>query len=253
MENKIIESEVKRITDFIKSQLFKAGFNSILVGLSGGIDSALVLQLCTLALGQKNVFAFYLPYKTSSKKSYQDAVLVAQEVGIKLEIIPITQMVDIYFKDINNLENLRRGNFCARIRMSVLFDKAKEKKALVAGTGNRSELLTGYCTIFGDSACSFEPIGHLFKTEVKQMAKFLNLPKQIIEKAPTADLWEGQTDEDEMGISYQTLDNILIALLDKKLSQSKLFEKFGEKRVQKVIQLVERSKFKREMPPCLDY
>lgn len=253
MENKIIESEVKRITDFIKSQLFKAGFNSILVGLSGGIDSALVLQLCTLALGQKNVFAFYLPYKTSSKKSYQDAVLVAQEVGIKLEIIPITQMVDIYFKDINNLENLRRGNFCARIRMSVLFDKAKEKKALVAGTGNRSELLTGYCTIFGDSACSFEPIGHLFKTEVKQMAKFLNLPKQIIEKAPTADLWEGQTDEDEMGISYQTLDKILIALLDKKLSQSKLFEKFGEKRVQKVIQLVERSKFKREMPPCLDY
>ncbi len=244
-------SEIKKISSFITEQVRGNGFQRVVIGLSGGIDSALVAFLCVHALGKENVLGLMLPYKSSQQASLDDALTVAKALRIEHKTVPITPMVDGYFTQ-QTPDKLQKGNFCARMRMSVLFDYAQRTNALVAGTGNRSELLIGYCTVYGDGACSFEPIGHLYKTEVWQMAKELGVPKQIIEKPPTADLWDGQTDEQELGLSYALLDKILIDYQDNKFSPEKLSQKYDAKLVKKVISLVQKSKFKREMPPILE-
>ena len=243
-----MNTKINKICEFIKEQVQGNGFQKVVVGLSGGIDSALVATLCVHALGKENVLGILMPYKTSCDSSKNDALSVVEFLDIKHEIREITPMVDAYFTG-ENPTALQKGNFCARMRMATLFDYAQRTNALVAGTGNKSELLIGYCTLYGDSACSFEPIGHIYKTQVWQMAKELNIPEQIISKPPTADLWCGQTDESELGMDYLTLDKILTDLCDNKLSENELITKYGETATTKVISLYTNSHYKRCMPP----
>ncbi|MBL7149296.1 MAG: NAD(+) synthase, partial [Candidatus Cloacimonetes bacterium] len=165
------QDEIKKITEFIKLQLIKAGFTKLIVGLSGGIDSSVTAALCVKAVGKENVFGVMLPYRKSHPNSLAHAKQVAKQLGIKYEIVDISSMVDAYFdKYVADADILRKGNRIARERMCVLYDLSAKYKALVAGTGNKSELMVGYCTQYGDNACAFEPIGHLYKTEVLKLA-----------------------------------------------------------------------------------
>ena len=253
MDEKKLEKIEKRIVDFIIQQLSQAGYKRIVVGLSGGIDSAVTAALCVKALGKDKVKAVMLPYRKSHPDSLNHAQLLADKLGIDYEIVDISPMVDAYFDTYEpEADQLRRGNRMARERMCVLYDLSAKYDALVAGTGNRSELMIGYCTQYGDSACAFEPIGHLYKTEVKALAAVLGIPEEIIEKNPTADLWEAQTDEAEMGISYAKLDKVLYNYLDLAKNKEELLEEgFTEAEIEKVMHLIKVSEFKRKMPPVL--
>lgn len=246
-----ISKEIDNVIVFIKEFLKNNGFNKIVVGLSGGIDSAVSAALAVRAVGKDNVFGFMLPYRTSSDASFNDAKLVAESLNISYKKIDISSMVDGYFHDYEeDADILRRGNAMARSRMIVLFDQSSKHNALVIGTGNKTELYVGYCTQYGDSACAFEPIGHLYKTEVKEMAKILGIPEPVITKKPTADLWEAQTDEEELGITYDLLDETIYQKFELKLSSEEMIENGITKEVQmKVQKLYDRSEFKRNMPP----
>ena len=244
-----INEQIELIVEFIKRQLTSAGFSKLIVGLSGGIDSAVTTALCVKAVGKENVFAVMLPYRISHPDSLNHAIEFAEILDIKHEIIDISPMVDSYFeKYAADADILRRGNRMARERMCVLYDLSAKYKALVAGTGNLSELMIGYCTQYGDSACAFEPLGHLYKTEVREMAKLLGVPKSIITKDPTADLWENQTDEDELGITYERLDEILYNLYELNIDKRKITG-FSDEEVEKTIKMFKNSEFKRRMPP----
>ncbi len=245
-----LNEQVELIVKFIQAQLSSAGFSKLIVGLSGGIDSSVTAAICVKAVGKENVFGVMLPYRKSHPNSLNDAVKVAEVLGIKHELIDISPMVDTYFeKYTTDADILRKGNRMARERMCVLYDLSAKYKALVAGTGNLSELMIGYCTQYGDSACAFEPIGHLYKTEVYKIAGILELPQNVISKKPTADLWEGQTDEDEMGITYSELDEILYNMLEMKKDEIKLISIFSKERIEKVKRMIKKSEFKRRMPP----
>ncbi|MDP8202571.1 MAG: NAD+ synthase [Candidatus Tenebribacter burtonii] len=252
MRNIDLNNQIELIIEFIRKQLFQAGFNKIVVGLSGGIDSSVTAALSVKAIGKENVFAVMLPYHSSHPDSLIHAIEVAESLDIKYEIVNISQMVDAYFKNFApEADILRKGNRMARERMCVLYDRSAKNKALVAGTGNLSEIMIGYCTQYGDSACAFEPIGHLYKTEIYKLAEILKLPESVIKKKPTADLWEGQTDEEEMGITYKELDEILFQLLDEKRSEKELISTFGKDKIHKVKGMIQSSEFKRIMPPML--
>jgi len=243
------QQEIKRICGFISTYCRQTGFERLVIGLSGGIDSALSAALAVEAIGTEHVFGFNIPYRNSHPDSAADALLVAKHLGISLESIDLSLMTDSYFAAYDTEASLlRKGNWMARIRMNVLFDQAAKHHALVLGTGNRTELLVGYCTQYGDAACAFEPIGHLYKTEVWQMAKLLNLPDKVINKTPTADLWAGQSDEAEMGINYPELDAILMHL-----TEPNLYPKIGAElaEIDKVRKMISSSEFKRVMPPVL--
>jgi NAD+ synthase len=248
------KKEITRCGDFIKEQLDKAGFKKAIVGLSGGIDSAVTAALCVNAIGAENVRGVMMPYKSSHPDSMNHAVEVAEKLNIEYEIVNISPMVDAYFETYaKEADSLRRGNRMARERMCILYDLSAKYKALVAGTGNRSELLVGYCTQYGDSACAFEPIGHLYKTEIFEMAKALDLPKSVIEKKPTADLWDGQTDEQELGITYAKLDKYLSLFQDDMKSLDELgITGAHREEAELVLNLIKKSEFKRNMPPILD-
>ena len=244
------QNEIEKITEFIKQQLNKAGFTKLIVGLSGGIDSSVTAALCIKAIGKENVFGVMLPYRKSHPDSLEHAKQLAERLEIKYEVVDISQMVDVYFKKYAaDADILRKGNRIARERMCVLYDLSAKYKALVAGTGNKSELMVGYCTQYGDSACAFEPIGHLYKTEVLKLAKILNLPDSVINKKPTADLWEDQTDEDEMGITYKELDEILYQMLDQEMEYEDLIASFSKDIIDKVKRMIQVSEFKRNTPP----
>ena len=246
------QDEIKKITEFIKLQLIKAGFTKLIVGLSGGIDSSVTAALCVKAVGKENVFGVMLPYRKSHPNSLAHAKQVAKQLGIKYEIVDISSMVDAYFdKYVADADILRKGNRIARERMCVLYDLSAKYKALVAGTGNKSELMVGYCTQYGDNACAFEPIGHLYKTEVLKLARILNLLDVVINKKPTADLWAAQTDEDEMGITYKELDEILYQMLDQKIEYEDLIAAFSKEKIDKVKRMIQVSEFKRNMPPMI--
>ncbi|MCK5051297.1 MAG: NAD+ synthase [Candidatus Cloacimonetes bacterium] len=245
-----LNEQVELIVKFIKSQLTSAGFSKLIVGLSGGIDSSVTAALCVKAVGMENVFGVMLPYHKSHPDSLNDALEVANILGIKHELVDISPMVDSYFNKYEQDANtLRKGNRMARERMCVLYDLSAKYKTLIAGTGNLSELMVGYCTQYGDSACAFEPLGHLYKTEVYKMAEILGLPKSVITKKPTADLWEGQTDENEMGITYAELDEILYQMLDLKKEEKELTSNFSKEKIDKVRRMIQSSEFKRNMPP----
>lgn len=246
-----LTNENIKIVNFIKNYVNNAGMKKGIVGLSGGLDSSLIAHLCVESLGKENVIGVMMPYKSSSSASLEHGKLVAENLGIQYFIRDISPMVDIYFDNFErNADQLRRGNFMARVRMCVLYDISAKENALVIGTGNKTELYLGYCTQFGDSACAIEPIGHLYKNEVRKLSQELGVPQEIIDKKPTADLWEGQTDEDELGISYETADKIIYYLIDQKINVEQIIPKgFSEKEIQLVKKLILKSEFKRKMPP----
>lgn len=240
----------KILTGFIHSEITRAGFSRAVIGLSGGIDSALSCYLAAEALGPKNVLAIRMPYKTSSPESMEHARLVIDDLGVESKTISISDMVDPYFEKFPKSNNMRRGNTMARSRMIVLYDQSEAFDGLVVGTGNKTEILLGYSTLYGDSACALNPIGDLYKTQVRQFSREIGIPAEIIEKAPSADLWVGQTDEDELGFTYEEVDKLLYLLVDHRYRPNDLIDAgFSEEFVRKVIERVKQNQFKRIPPP----
>jgi NAD+ synthase len=252
-----MQTKINEIIDFIQQTVSEAGYKKVILGLSGGLDSAVVAYLSQQALGTKNVIAVMMPYKSkrddgSTPESVRHALLVSDALQITNIEHPITDMVDSFFSGDPDANTLRRGNLMARIRMCVLYDLSAKHRALVVGTSNFSEIYTGYCTIHGDAACAFEPIGHLYKTEVFMMARLLGVPSEIVEKHPSADLWAGQTDETEMGITYATLDMILAMRFQDNKDKSCILSKgISEHDYELVMSKIKKSAFKRRMPLTL--
>ena len=257
-----IDTDVARrvIGEFIRGQLEQAGFERALLGLSGGIDSAVVAYLVSEAIGADRLVAVLMPYRTSSPASLADARSVVADLGCSSEVVDISPMVDGYFgTDVapgvateggRAASSLRRGNFAARMRMAVLYDHSVTWGGLVVGTGNKTETLIGYTTVFGDSACAFNPIGDLYKSQVRQLAVALGVPDAILRKAPSADLWPGQTDEDEGGFSYPVLDRVLFWRVDKRRSLDEMAALgFDPAMVARVDRMVAGAEFKRQVPP----
>jgi NAD+ synthase len=240
----------KILTGFIQTEITRAGFSRAVVGLSGGIDSSLSCFLAAEALGPENVLAIRMPYESSSPESLEHAQLVIDNLGVKSETVPITEMVEPLFERFPAANQIRRGNVMARARMIILYDQSEAFEGLVVGTGNKTEILLGYTTLFGDSACALNPLGDLYKTQVRQLARALGLPEVIIEKPPSADLWIGQTDEEELGFTYAEVDQLLYLLVDERYSAEDCLEAgFAEPFVRAVIDLIRKNHFKRVMPP----
>ncbi|MFC1878718.1 NAD+ synthase [Chloroflexota bacterium] len=240
----------KILTGFIHSEITRVGFERALVGLSGGIDSALSCCLAAQALGPQNVLAVRMPYETSSQDSLDHAQLVIDALGVQSLTVPITEMVDPLFEHFPDASQLRRGNVMARARMIVLYDQSAAFGGLVVGTGNKTEILLGYSTLFGDSACALNPLGDLYKTQMRQLSAAMGVPEVIINKAPSADLWLGQTDEDELGFTYAEVDKLLYLLVDQRFSPDECIDAgFSSDFVETVVTRVRRNHFKRIMPP----
>jgi NAD+ synthase len=238
------------IADFIRGQLGQAGFERLVLGLSGGIDSALVAYLAAEAIGADRLLCVLMPYRTSSPASQADAEEVVRRIGCQSELVDISPMVDAFFGDQPDASPLRRGNFMARQRMAVLYDRSVTWGGLVIGTGNKTESLIGYTTVFGDNACAFNPIGDLYKSQVRQLSAAMGVPEQIITKAPSADLWPGQTDEAEAGFSYPVLDRLLFWMIDKRRSRDELVALgFERVLVERVERMIAGAEFKRQVPP----
>src|SRR5262245_15771248 len=247
-----IDTDVARriIGEFIRGQLRQAGFDRAVLGLSGGIDSALVACLVAEAIGAERLLCVLMPYRTSSPASRSDAEAVVRRLGCGSELVDISPMVDGYFGPETDASALRRGNFMARMRMSVLYDRSVTWGGLVVGTGNKTESLIGYTTVFGDSACAFNPIGDLYKSQVRQVSLDIGVPEQIIRKAPSADLWPGQTDETEAGFSYPELDRLLFWRIDKRRSVDEVVALgFDRSLVERIDRMVAGAEFKRQVPP----
>jgi NAD+ synthase len=235
---------------FLQEGFRAAGFSRAVLGLSGGIDSALSAALAARALGPENVFAILMPYRTSDPSSLTDARAVIAKTGIHEIVEEITPQIDAYFARHPEADPVRRGNKMARERMTILYDWSKKLPALVVGTGNRTEGLLGYTTLWGDNVCALNPLGNLLKTHVRQLARALELPPRVIAKPPSADLWAGQTDEGEMGITYEAADPVLIALFDRGLSRdAAVAEGFDARVVDRALALHHASAFKRRLPP----
>jgi NAD+ synthase len=238
------------LTGFIKSEITRVGYSRAVIGLSGGIDSALSCALAVEALGVENVLAVRMPYETSSPDSLAHAKVLIDQLGIPDKIIEITDMVDPLFKLDPKITKLRKGNIMARERMIVLYDQSEAFKGLVIGTSNKTEILLGYSTQWGDSASALNPIGDLYKTQVRQLSREMNIPPAIIDKAPSADLWDGQTDEGELGFSYEEADKLLYLLVDQRYSPQECVEAgFNGRFVDTVVERVRRNQFKRMLPP----
>ena len=237
------------LVEFLRESFKKAGFSKAVLGLSGGIDSALVAYLLRDALGKENVLAIMMPYKSSNPDSLNHAKLVIEDLGINSKTIEITDMIDAYFKNEEEATSLRMGNKMARERMSILFDYSSKENALVIGTSNKTEIYLGYSTQFGDSACALNPIGDLYKTNIWDLSRYLKIPNELIEKKPSADLWEGQTDEQEMGLTYKEADQVLYRMLEEnKKVEEVLAEGFNKDLVDNILRRMNRSEYKRRMP-----
>jgi len=234
---------------FIKDETEKVGYKRLVVGLSGGVDSALSAALASEAIGKENLLCVILPYKSSSKDSVEDAQLLAEKYGLRTETIDISSSADALINRDPKMTKIRLGNILARIRMILLYDISARDNALVLGTSNKTELLLGYGTLFGDMAHAINPIGDLYKTQVWQLAKYVGVPKKILKKKPTADLWAGQTDEGELGYTYQDIDKVLYLLVDQKMKVDDVVE-LGHpaKTVKDLYRKIVRSQFKRRPP-----
>ena len=237
------------LVEFLRENFKKAGFSKAVLGLSGGIDSALVAYLLRDALGKENVLAIMMPYKSSNPDSLNHAKLVVEDLKINAKTIEITDMIDAYFKNEKDASSLRMGNKMARERMAILFDYSSKENALVVGTSNKTEIYLGYSTQFGDSACALNPIGDLYKTNIWDLSRYLKIPNELIEKKPSADLWEGQTDEQEMGLTYKEADQVLYRMLEEnKTVEEVLAEGFNKDLVDNIVRRINRSEYKRRMP-----
>lgn len=239
----------RMLTGFVKDQIAKAGMRGAVLGLSGGIDSALSAYLSAEALGPENVLAVRMPYKTSSAASLSDADLVIEALGIKAITVPISGMADALIEQFPDMTPLRKGNIMARMRMIVLYDQSAEHGLLPMGTSNKTEFLLGYSTIYGDSGVALHPIADLYKYQVRQLSRALGVPQPVIDKAPSADLWEGQTDEGELGFTYDQVDQVLFLLVDERYTVDQVIaEGFDAGFVKKVWQRVKANHYKRTMP-----
>lgn len=248
---KINEPFVEKIlTEFIKAELNKFNYRRGIIGLSGGLDSAVCVFLAVRALNPTNVFALILPYGQSFSRDVEDAQELAQLLGIKSKTIDTSPMVDAYFSRYPTQSRIEKGNKMARERMSILYDFSCREKALILGTSNKTELLLGYGTIHGDMACAINPLGDLYKTQIRQLAQYLGVPGKIQKKTPSAGLWTGQTDEKEIGLTYDEIDKILFQLVDKRIPQKDVVASgFEKKTVERIVRLIKNSEFKRKLPP----
>ncbi len=239
------------IDRFLVSETGKTGRKRLVVGMSGGVDSALSAALAVRALGKENLLAVKMPYKSSNPLSEKHADTVIGKLGVESLRVDITPMVDAYFASDPGANEVRKGNFMARMRMAVLYDLSAKLDALVLGTGNRSEWLLGYTTLYGDSACALNPIGGLYKTQVYQLAMFMGIPDEIISKAPSADLWPDQTDEGDMGILYSEADAVFYLAVDEKRSSSEVsyMLKMPVEKVELILERMDKMDFKRRLPP----
>ena len=280
-----VDTRVARriMVDFVRGQLRQAGFERAVLGLSGGIDSAVVAFLVAEAIGPERLLCVLMPYRTSSPESLADARAVVDRLGCASRVVDISRIVDGYFggqagddgdgagqagasapagaplagaggrpdsPGDSPPSSLRRGNFMARARMAVLYDQSAAWGGLVVGTGNKTEVLIGYTTHFGDDACAFDPVGDLYKSQLRQVAVDLGVPEAIISKPPSADLWPGQTDEAEVGTSYAELDRLLYWMVDRRRSPAELADRgFDPGFVERVGRMVAGAEFKRQVPP----
>ncbi|MGQ0552496.1 MAG: NAD+ synthase [Planctomycetota bacterium] len=234
---------------FVRDETRSAGLSKVVVGLSGGVDSAVSAAIAARALGPDNTLALALPYKASSASSLTDAMSVASQLGIELCVVDVSPQIDAYFAGDAQASSLRRGNKMARERMSILYDRSAASNALVLGTSNKTELLLGYGTLHGDMASAINPIGDLYKTQVFMMARHFCLPDAVVTKPPSADLWQGQTDESEMGFAYADVDALLYDLVERRYSAAELLAAgYAREFIERVRRMISRSQFKRRMP-----
>lgn len=238
----------QQMIDFLKNETSKIGINRVTVGLSGGLDSA-VVALLAKEVFQDNMSVVLMPSQFSSKESILDAKELCKKFDINYEIVDISPMVKGYFNNIDDATPLRIGNFSARVRMSVLYDISARDNSLVIGTSNRSEILLGYGTLYGDTACAINPIGQIYKSDLFEFAKYIGVTDTIINKKPSADLWEGQSDEDELGYSYKEMDSVLKLMIDEKLTKEQLLKKdIEEKLIDMLDYRVKSNLFKGKLP-----
>jgi len=238
------------LENFIREEVAKSGFRKALVGLSGGLDSTVCAFLAARALGAGNVLCLIMPYRDSFPDEIRDAQCLGRILGIRTRTIDIGAQVDAYFAAHPTRSRVLRGNKMARERMSILYDFSAREKALVLGTSNKTELLIGYGTVYGDLACGINPMGDLYKTQVRQLAGHLGVPGFILKKTPTAGLWLGQTDEQEIGLPYPEIDEILEAVVEQRKSSAALADAaFRRETVDRVLRMIRKSEFKRRLPP----
>jgi NAD+ synthase len=238
----------KMLVSFLREETLKTGAKRLVLGVSGGVDSAVVAALAAEALGPENVLGLFTPYRTTAGRSKADAEDVAKAFGIRLEEVPITAQVDAYFTGMPNVDKVRAGNKMARERKSIEYDRSWPD-GLVLGTSNKTELLLGYGTQFGDLACALNPVGDLYKTQLRELAAHVGVPAGVLSKPPSADLWEGQTDEDELGFTYEQADVLLYHLVDRRVRPADLVAAgFDAALLAKIRERIRRNHFKRVMP-----
>lgn len=244
-----METVADLLVRFIRDGVVSSGFERAVLGVSGGVDSAVVAALAAKALGPSNVLGVLMPHRLSSAAATDDATAVVAGTGIRQEKVDITPIVDGFIAAAGATERVRLGNIMARARMIVLYDRSARDGALVLGTSNKTELMLGYGTLHGDLASALNPIGDLYKTYLWQLAEFLGVPDHIVKKAPTADLWEGQTDEAELGFSYREADRLLYLMVDERQTDDELAAAgFSPELIAKVRDRVRRFQFKRRPP-----
>ncbi|MBF0586727.1 NAD+ synthase [Prosthecochloris sp. N3] len=237
------------VVTFLRNEIRKFGFDSAVLGLSGGIDSAVVCELAARALGPENVHAVLMPYRTSSSESLDHARLMVEKTGVTSEVCDISGVVDAFFRGSEDASRLRRGNVMARARMLYLYDISARDGRLVIGTSNKTELLLGYGTLFGDMASAVNPIGDLYKTQLWGLADFLGIPEELVTKAPSADLWEGQSDEEDLGFTYAGVDQLLYMMLERRMGREEIVgEGIDGEFYDRVRRMVVRNQYKRMMP-----
>lgn len=241
------ENIKEQLVSFLQDEVSKAGLQNVTVGLSGGLDSAVTALLCKEAFGDK-LNCVLMPSQFSSQSSINDAKELCEKNNIKYEVISIEPMVSAFIDNMQE-DKLRIGNFSARMRMSVLYDVSSRERSLVIGTSNKSELLLGYGTIFGDIACAINPIGEMYKSDEYEFARVLGVTEAILTKAPSADLWEGQSDEEELGFTYKQMDDVLKLFVDEKKSKEELLSLgFEEKLIDMLDYRIKSNAFKGKLP-----
>ncbi|MGD2163365.1 MAG: NAD+ synthase [Anaerolineales bacterium] len=238
------------LTSFIRIEIERAGFKHAVLGISGGVDSALSCFLTARALGPENVLALHMPYETTPDTATEHAMQVIDITGVQHKSIEIAPFVNPIFERLSEADRIRQGNIMARMRMILLYDQSVDFEALVVGTSNKTEILLGYTTLYGDNACAINPLGDLYKTQIWQLARALEVPEEIVEKAPSADLWVGQTDEGELGFTYARVDQLLYLLVDQRYSPEACVEAgFDKDFVHEVVRKIQRTQYKRMLPP----